>query len=234
MRGLTVRLALSLWLPLLGLTCSSGAMAQGQPAEQVDLLPGGPGTEPVDATRRDVQQLPPEALQVTRDMYARGLFLEAQLGGSTFAGDARKVSHAGPRLAIALGYELTRWVSLLLQVEGSMHQTDNRPPPAHTAYQLVGSVVGVRFSLPLDARFAIWAAGLIGLAWANGDVMHALGFKDADRVGLNYGGELGFDWHMRSRHHSLGLLAGARQLPALQRDGFTVAPYAAAYLRYVF
>ncbi|MDB4985216.1 MAG: hypothetical protein JWN04_394 [Myxococcaceae bacterium] len=222
------------WRACLLVLCVSTASAQSAQPDQADLAPGGPGIEQVDKTRLDVQHLPPEALTVTRDLYDRGLFLEAQLGGATFAGDARKVSHAGPRLAIALGYELTRWFAVLVQVEGSIHQTDNRPPPAHTAFQLLGGVAGARLSLPIDARFAIWAAGLVGFVWASNDVMHALGFRKADKVGLNYGGELGFDWHLRSRHHSLGLLAGARQLPSLQRDGFTLWPYGAAYLRYVF
>jgi hypothetical protein len=200
----------------------------------MELPPGGPGREPVDTTRLDVDRLPNDVAKVTRDMYDRGLFLEAQLGALAFAGDARKVSHAGPRLAISLGYELTRWFALLVQVEGSLHQTDNRTPPARTAYQLVGGVGGVRFSIPFSARYALWAAGLVGGVWSSGDVLRALDFRDAFKLGLNYGGELGFDWHLRARHHSLGLLAGARHFPSLDRGGYTVGAYGSAYLRYVF
>jgi len=201
---------------------------------QSDLTPGGDGLEPIDSTRVDVDRLPPEAAKVTRDMYDRGLFLEAQLGGLTFAGDAREVSNAGPRMAIALGYEFTRWLALVLQVDGSLHQTDNRQPPAHTAYQLAGAMTGARFSVPIDARFALWAAGLAGFVWSSGDVLRALGFRDAFEPGLTYGGELGFDWHLRSRHHSLGLIGGARNLPSLAREGTTVGAYGTCYLRYVF
>lgn len=228
MRAPIIRLSVCI---AVSLCCLASARAE---AGATDLTPGGSGTEAVDTTRLDVQHLPPEAATVTRSMYDRGLFLEAHLGGATFAGDARTVSHAGPRFAVALGYELTRWVAVLVEAEGSIHQTHNRPPPNHTAYQLAGAVAGARFSVPIDARFALWAAGLAGFVWSSGDVMHALGFRHADRVGLNYGGELGFDWHLRSRHHSVGLLGGARQLPSLQRDGFTVIAYGAAYLRYVF
>jgi hypothetical protein len=70
--------------------------------------------------------------------------------------------------------------------------------------------------------------------WSSGDVLRALDFPDAYKLGLNYGGELGFDWHLRSRHHSLGVLAGARHLPSLDRDTFTIGAYGAGYLRYVF
>lgn len=199
-----------------------------------DLAPGGPGREPVDATRLDVERLPPEAITITRDLYDQGLFLEAQLGGATFVGDARAVSRAGPRLSIAIGYELARWFALLLAVDGSLHGTDNRPPPAHTSYELAGAVLGARFSLPIDHRFALFATGVVGVSWSSGDVLRALGFRDAHEPGLAYGGELGLDWHLRSRHHSLGLLGGARLLPNLARDDLSLLTYGAAYLRYVF
>ncbi|MEY4509291.1 MAG: hypothetical protein RLZZ450_1413, partial [Pseudomonadota bacterium] len=212
---------------------ASGARAQ-EDARFMGLPPGGPGREPIDTTRLDVDRLPNDVAPVTRDLYDRGLFLEAHLGGLTFAGDARKVSRAGPRLAIALGYELTRWFAVLGQVEGSLHQTDNRTPPARTAYQLAGAVGGIRFSVPINASYALWVSGLVGCVWSSGDVLRALDFRDAFKLSLNYGGELGFDWHLRARHHSLGLLAGARHLPSLERDGFTVGAYGAGYLRYVF
>src|SRR5689334_955827 len=100
---------LSLWPALLlsstlaALACTAPTRAHAQEdARFMELPPGGPGREPVDTTRLDVDRLPNDVAPVTRDMYDRGLFLEAQLGGLTFAGDARKVSQAGPRLAIAL------------------------------------------------------------------------------------------------------------------------------------
>jgi hypothetical protein len=233
------------------LTCMLAALASAIPARAepersaqensvsparplTELTPGGPGREPVDATRLDVARLPPEAAQVSRSMYDQGLFLEAQLGALTFGGDAREVSNAGPRLAVAVGYELTRWLALVVQLEGSLHQTDNRQPPAHTAYHLAFATVGPRLSVPIDVRFAIWAAAQVGVVWSSGDVLRALDFRDAFAPGVAYGGELGFDWHLRARHHSLGVLAGARHLPSLERDGFTVGAYGSAYLRYVF
>lgn len=219
---------------VLGSLLAWSADAQDIIAPATDLTPGGPGREAVDTTRLDVDRLPPEAATVTRAMYDQGWFLEAQLGAHTFAGDARTVSRAGPRLAVALGYELSRWFAVLVQLEGSLHQTANRPPPSRTAYQLAGSVVGARFSVPTNARFAISAAVLFGFVWSSGDVLRALDFEDAFSAGLSYGGELGFDYHLRARHHSLGIVAGARHLPSLERDGITVGAYGSAYLRYVF
>lgn len=224
---------LSLALTVLLSLGASDARAQAD-TRYADLPPGGPGREPIDTTRLDVDRLPNDVAPVTRDLYDRGLFLEAHLGGLTFVGDAREVSQAGPRFAVAIGYEVTRWFAVLGQLEGSLHQTDNRTPPARTAYQLAGAVGGVRFSIPFHASYAMWVSGLVGCVWSSGDVLRALDFRDAFKLSVNYGGELGFDWHLRARHHSLGLLAGARHLPSLERDGFTVGVYGAGYLRYVF
>lgn len=201
------------------------------------LSPDGPGPELRDTTRLDVERLPPEALgptQLTRDLFARGLFVEAQLGGVAYVGDASSDVRAGPRFAIALGYELTRWFALLVQAEGSLHETRNRPPPRRTAFALAGAALGARFTVPLGVQSALWLEGLLGAAWSSGDVLRALGYADAAKIGLGYGGELGFDWHLRARHHSFGLLGGVRDVPMLARDGYTLAAYGAAYLRYVF
>lgn len=203
-------------------------------ARAQDVAPGGPGPEAADSTRLDVDRLPPEALQPSRALYDRGLFLEAQLGGSTFAGDARAVSHAGPRFAIALGYELTRWFAVLIELEGSMHQTNNRPPPSHTSFELLMGTAGARFSLPIKVRHALFATALVGVAFSSRDVLRGLGFLESYHPGIAYGGELGYDFHLPARHHSLGVLAGARQLPQVARDGFTLAIHASGYLRYVF
>jgi hypothetical protein len=64
----------------------------------------------------------------------------------------------------------------------------------------------------------------------------AYGVRDADTIGFTYGGSLGFDWHLLSRHHSFGILAGARLYPNLAglRDEQTIGIHSAAYLKYVF
>lgn len=212
----------------------SAPPAAAQDAAEGDVEAGKIELEQVDSTRLDVARLPPEAIAVTRELYARGLFVEAQLGALGFLGDLGKASDAGPRLAVDLGYELTSWVAILLQVEASFHGTKNRPPPSHTVYEMLGSSAGVRFSVPFNARAAMWADGLVGIVWTGGDVLHALGFRDTVKPSIAYGGELGFDWHVLARHHSLGVLAGARMYPGLVREGHSLGLYGSAYLRYVF
>jgi hypothetical protein len=212
---------------------AGAARAQDRPPEP-DLAPGEQGVEAVDSTRLDVARLPPEAIEISRDLYAHGLFLEAQVGALAYAGDANKVSTPGPRFAVVLGYELFSWLSAVLLVDGSLHRTDNRGPPAPSAYELIGGATGLRFNVPFTPRTALWLSGVVGVNWASRDVLRALEFKDAFKLGINYGGELGFDWHMKSRHHSLGMLGGARLYPSLARDAFTLGGYGSLYLRYVF
>lgn len=208
------------------------AAAQDDPERDVEA--GKIELEAVDSTRLDVARLPPEAIEVTRELYARGLFVEAQLGALGFLGDLGKVSDAGPRLSVDVGYELASWVSALLLLDASFHDTKNRPPPSQTVYELLGASVGARFTVPFNARAALWADGLVGMVWTGGDVLHALGFRDTVKPSIAYGGELGFDWHVLARHHSLGVLAGGRVYPGLTRDGYSLGLYGSAYLRYVF
>lgn len=218
-------IAVLTWLPL-------GAHAETPESEEARA--GEVFVEEVDSTRLDVARLPPEAAEVSRELYAHGLFVEAQLGATGFLGDLGKVSKPGPRLAVTLGYELTDWFSLLVQADASFQDTKNQPPPSATVYEMLGAVGGARFSVPFNARAALWLDGLIGMVWTGGDVLHALGFRDTVAPSLAYGGELGFDWHVRARHHSFGLLSGARMLPGLVRDGYSLALYGSVYLRYVF
>ena len=218
---------------LVAITQALPAGAQDRAAEP-DLAPGEQVVEAVDSTRLDVARLPPEAIEITRELYAHGLFLEAQAGALAFGGDANKVSTPGPRFAVVLGYEVFSWLSAVLLIDGSMHRTDNRAPPAPSAYELIGAAAGVRFNIPFSPRLALWVSGLVGVHWSSRDVLRALDFRDAFKVGTNYGGELGFDWHMKSRHHSLGILGGARMYPSLARDEFTLGGYGSLYLRYVF
>jgi hypothetical protein len=224
MRRLAIALALSMSVAP---RASADERAAGLPAH-------GPTPEPIDETRRDVARLPVEAATITRADYAHGWFLEAQLGALTFAGDARPVSRAGPRFAAALGYELTQWLALVLAVDVSMHATKNEPPPSHTSFELVGSTLGARFTVPFGVRSSIWAEGLCGIAWSSGDVLRGLGFSDAFKVGIAYGGALGYDYHLPARHHAIGLSGGARMLPTLARDDFTLGAYGTGHLRYVF
>jgi len=230
---MSFRLVQGALLVCLGLLTFS-ARAQDTQTAPADHTPGKSKIEDPDPTRLDVARLPPEVATLSRDLYARGFFVEAQLGAIGFLGELGEVAIPGPRLAVEFGYELLSWVSLLAGVEGSLHVTKNREPPARTAFEMAGGLVGVRLAIPFSAKAAIWASGIAGFVWTGGDVLKTLDFKDAVGLGLEYGGELGFDWHIRSLHHSIGLLGGARMFPSLARENASLGTYGSIYLRYVF
>ena len=219
---------------VLSILLAFSASTHAQDRAETDVEAGKVVAEEVDSTRLDVERLPPEAIAVTRDLYARGFFAEAQLGAMGFLGDLGDVSKPGPRLSANFGYEFTRWLSVLLVLDASFHDTKQRPPPSRTMYEMLGGAAGLRLTAPLTARAALWVDGVAGVVWTGGDVLRGLGFRSALGAKPAYGGEVGFDWHVFARHHSIGVLAGGRFFPDLVRDGYSIGLYGSLYLRYVF
>ncbi len=199
-------------------------------------LPVRADSEAPDPTRLDVERLPPEAIAVTRDMYATGWFAAAELGGQGIAGGAGRLALAGPYARLGVGYELTPWFSLASTVDLSFHTTDAPAPPAVSAFQLYHVLLQAKLQLPVSVRSALWLAADGGLGWASGDFLEAWGLRHAGTASFNYGGDLGFDWHLMNTHHSLGLSAGALLQPNLDRPGGdrAIVIHGSAYLKYVF
>lgn len=193
--------------------------------------------EEPDPTRLDVERLPPEAIRVTRELYAHGFFVEAQLGGLGFVNGIGELVDGGPWASISFGLEILDWLYVLVSAEGSIHNTSAPPPPGRTAFELLGASTAVRLQANLTEAFAMWLAPQFGIVVATTDILDIYGFQDASTVGVNYGGELGLDWHFRARHHSIGLLGGVRHYPSLQgvvggRPALGI--HGSAYMRYVF
>lgn len=194
-------------------------------------------TEEVDTTRLDVERLPPEAIRVTRELYAHGFFVEAQLGAIGFLNGIGDYVNVGPWASVGLGYEILDWLHVMLSAEGSMHTTNAPAPPASTAFELVGGTAAVRLQANFSESFAMWLSGQFGVLVATTDILGLYGFQSASTIGVSYGGQLGFDWHFRARHHSIGLLGGVRHYPSLEAVGGTAPAlgiHGSAYLRYVF
>ena len=121
-------------------------------------------------------------------------------------------------------------------VELSLHALDAPAPPATGTFQLIDAVAALRLQLPLSARAALFLAGEGGVGFVSGNLLVPYGIENADSIGLIYGGSLGFDWHLMSRHHSMGILAGARLYPSLDGpdDEKAIGIHSAVYLKYVF
>ena len=138
---------------------------------------------------------------------------------------------------IGVGVEFFDWLHVLVNAEGSMHNTSGPSPPASSAFELLGGNVAVRLQANFTEAFALWIAGQFGVLIATTDILELYGFQDSTTVGISYGGEIGVDWHFRARHHSIGLLGGIRHYPSLERTGGSspaLGIHGSAYLRYVF
>jgi len=192
--------------------------------------------EPKDETRLDVERLPPEALEVTRDLYSTGFYLQAVTGGRGFAGGLGRYAEPGFWANVLVGYELTTWFMLAAGLELSMHALDAPSPPASITFERVEAVLAPRLQWAMSSRSALWIGPEVSAGLSPGDMLRVYGFDSAHELALGYGGSLGFDWHLASRHHSLGLLAGARALPSITSPSgeATVSIHSAAYLKYVF
>ena len=219
----------------IALSARMAAPAMAQSTEDDD----GPaiGTEEPDPTRLDVERLPPEAIRVTRDLYAHGFFVEAQLGGLGFVNGIGDIVDGGPWAVLSFGYEILDWLHVLVSAEGSMHNTSAPPPPARQAFAILGGSASLRLQGNFTEAFAMWLSAQFAVLAAMTDVLSLYGYQDAADMGIAYGGEVGADWHFRARHHSIGLVAGVRHYPSLESvlgDGPALGIHGSAYLRYVF
>jgi hypothetical protein len=205
-----------------------GSVASAQKAE--------PATEPKDPTRLDVERLPPEAITLDRSMFARGFYLEARMGGRGFVGGLAPLVAPGLATRVTGGYELLDYVALGGAFELSLHETDAPAPPARTSLQVISAAAELRLRVPLSVRFALQLDGEVGVLTILGNALDSYGLPDAHDLGLAYGAGLGFDWHLLSPHHSLGLLLQGRGAPNLDdpTGDPTFAVGASVYLRYVF
>lgn len=208
------------------------AMARAQAGEEETVA-----SEEPDATRLDVERLPPEAIRITRELYAHGFFVEAQLGALGFVNGIGNYANVGPWASIGVGYEIFDFLHVILSAEGSMHQTNAPPPPAPTVFELVGGTASLRLQGNFTEWFAMWLSGQFGVLVATTDILDLYGFQSASTIGISYGGEAGIDFHFRARHHSIGLAGGVRHYPSLEATGGSapaLGVHGSAYLRYVF
>ena len=205
---------------------------------QAAAEPEGTGAtvEAPDATRLDVERLPPEAIQITRDLYAHGFFLEAAIGGRGWIGGVGDVSSPGPFAAIGFGYEILDWLFVRAIADLSIHETAAPPPPGTSVFELFSALGAVKLQTHPTAEFALWIEGQAGMIIATTDVLGLYGLQDAGSVGFTWGADVGVDAHFHSRHYSIGLQGGVRGAPSLDGPGGEMAlgVHGAAYLRYVF
>ena len=104
----------------------------------------------------DVERLPPEAIEVTRDLYSHGISIEAFVGARGFIGGVGDLSRPGPYLHLGVGWEALSWLWIAVSAEGSMHRTDAPSPPSPTVFELVSFMAELRLQANVSARAALW------------------------------------------------------------------------------
>lgn len=221
-------------LLVLALLGPGAALAQEPEGQDDDAAPT---TEEPDPTRLDVERLPPEAIPISRELYAHGFFIEAYLGGLGFVGGPGDLIDGGPFASIGVGLEIVPdWLMVVVAAEGSMHNSSAPTPPARTSFEILGGSASLRVQFPFTEAFAIWLAGQFSVQIPTTDLLEQFGFLDSTTLGIAYGGQLGVDWHLRSRHHSIGVLGGVRHYPMFEGvvGGAALGVHGTAYIRYVF
>jgi hypothetical protein len=229
------RLPPSAVLFTLTLVLGGSALAQEPAAEEaVEDDPTEPLSEGVDPTRLDVERLPPEAIEITRDLYSHGFFFEGWIGGRGFLGGIGKLSKTGVYGSVGFGLEIFRFLWVGAAIELSLHDTAAPEPPSPTGFELLGAFAYARLQLNMTSWFAAWLGGEIGAAITFSDALPIYGVNGADEVGIFYGGTIGLDFHMKSRHTSIGLLGGARHYPGLASlTSESIGIHGCFYLRHV-
>jgi hypothetical protein len=153
--------------------------------------------------------------------------VESGLGALVFLGDFRHCAPPAPWWHVDLGYDLFRWLGVFAYAELAFTDTSEKEGPANsTAFPLYGFGGALRGTVHATRRVAFFLEGDAGGLTA--DVPHGalaqLGFAKAERIGLGFGGRLGFEWYPIDRHLAFGLDVGLRDVPSLAEQLNSTAP----------
>jgi hypothetical protein len=174
-----------------------------------------------------------------------GLVLSGSMGALGFLGKFKGVAPPAVLLHLQLGYEIFRWLMPFISGELSFTDTSNQvqtngsDPSKNRAFPIFGFGGGVRFTIPIGSRVGIFVQGDLGAMEADITkyALANLGFANAEKLGLYYGGKLGFEWYQIDRHMGLGVQGGARVLSGFARtvgNDVALAWDGEATLRYTF
>lgn len=175
--------------------------------------------------------------------YKSTVVIDSSIGALLFLGKFGKTAPPAPWLRTQLGYEVFKW--LMFFGEGELAFTDtsrSQDPPKTRAFPIFGFGGGVRFTARFTDRFGAYLQGSVGAMKAdirtNG--LGVIGFKDAETLGIYFGGRLGIEWYMIDRHFALGLTSGLRNASGFKQRGGAgssdtpLAFDAGASIRYAF
>jgi hypothetical protein len=205
---------------------------QGPTEQQISAyLAQKPATADVSKTPESPEAPPPPPRK-------HGVVLESSIGAQQQLGTLSHVSRIAPWFHVGVGWEPTHWFMVLGQGDLSISSTSlANPPPDPRGYALWAVGGAARFGMQPFQSVGFYAQGEVGISSASTDVLSTYGYKDADSIGLYFGGMVGVDWYQVSPHYALSLQGGVRDYPNLARSigsDTAVALLGAAALRYTF
>jgi hypothetical protein len=186
----------------------------------------------------DTPAAPPEA--PPPPPYKKSVVIDSSLGALVFLGKFGKTAPPAPFIRMQVGYELFKWFMVFGEGELGFTDTSNsQDPPKTRAFPIFGFGGGARFTVRLTDRFGVYAQGDVGAMKADirRRALEIIGFKDAEDLGLFFGGRLGLEWYQLDRHFALGVNAGMREATGFKRTIGNDTPLAfdaGASIRYAF
>ena len=172
--------------------------------------------------------------------YTSTVVIDASLGALVFLGKFGKTAPPGPWIRTQVGYEIFKW--MMVFGEGELAFTDtsrSQDPPKTRAFPIFGFGGGGRLTARFTDRFGVYVQGSVGAMKADirTNALGIIGFKDAESLGIYFGGRLGLEWYQLDRHFALGLTSGMRTASGFKQRGSNDTPLAfdaGASIRYAF
>jgi hypothetical protein len=112
-----------------------------------------------------------------------------------------------------IGYELLRWLAVLVESELAFTDTSESQDPSNArAFPIWGLGGGLRFGASLTSRLGGFIEGHVGAmaAAVPHNTLGNLGFGAAESPGAVIGGRLGVEWYQVDPHLALSIQAGTR------------------------
>lgn len=209
-----------------------------------------PSAAPISATAIDLEKdtqsaalsdVPgPPAEAPPPPPYKKSVVIDASLGALVFLGRFGETAPPAPWIRAQVGYEIFQWLMVFGEGElGFSDTSGTQAPPRTRAFPLFGFGGGARFTARFTERFGAFVQGSIGALKA--DIrrrsLEIIGYRDAEDLGVTFGGRLGVEWYQMNRHFALGANAGLRNATGFARVGSSDTPLAfdaGASIRYAF
>ncbi len=212
----------------------------GNPVVTAEVVTRAANAEP-GAAEEDDTLLPEAPLEAPPPPPRhKGLVLESSLGASDFLGKFGTVAPLGFWLHTQLGYEFFKW--LMVFGEGELMFTDTsgtQGPTQAQGFPIFGFGGGIRETVHLTDRVAIFLQEDIGAMKSDitTGALANIGYKNAENLGLYFGGRVGVEWYQIDRHVALALQVGLRDALGFKRQVGSDLPLmldAGLALRYTF